>query len=110
MTTDYRALCAELLSALESEGYAHWVKVPDEDELCLRARAALAEEPPVPAPPADGEVAKLAAWLRMQGDAQKPGPNSLLGAKTKKERRTNGARLTRAAELLERLQELENNG
>ena len=41
--TDFRALCAELLSALESEGYAHWVNGPDEDDLCLRARAALAQ-------------------------------------------------------------------
>lgn len=39
--TDFRALCAELLSALENEGYAHWVVIPDEDELCLRARAVL---------------------------------------------------------------------
>ena len=64
---DFRALCAELLSALESEGYAHWVDGPDEDDLCLRARAALAEEPAVPAPPADGEVAELVAWLRKIG-------------------------------------------
>lgn len=48
MTTDFRALCAELLSALESEGYAHWVNGPDEDDLCLRARAALADGPAVP--------------------------------------------------------------
>ena len=45
MTTDYRALCAELLAALESEGYAHWSTTPDEDELCLRARALLARSP-----------------------------------------------------------------
>jgi hypothetical protein len=111
--TDFRALCAELLYALESERYAHWVNGPVEADLCLRARAALAEpelpkapvpvawmyrgEPdfdgkkwrenwlvtldqrvaehgvrlgkPIPlfhaqtAPPADGEVAKLVAWL-----------------------------------------------
>jgi hypothetical protein len=43
MMTDFRALCEELLSALEGEGYTHWVIPPDEDELCLRARAALDE-------------------------------------------------------------------
>jgi len=43
MTNPYRALCAELLSALENEGYAHWVIAPDEDPLCQRARAALSE-------------------------------------------------------------------
>lgn len=43
--TDFRALCAELLAALENEGYAHWSTAPDEDELCLRARAALDEQP-----------------------------------------------------------------
>ena len=51
--TDFRALCAELLSALEGEGYAHWVNGPDEDALCLRARAALADEPAVPSASAD---------------------------------------------------------
>ena len=88
--TDFRALCTELLSALESEGYAHWVDGPDEDDLCLRARAALAEEPAVPAPPADGEVAELVAWLEetghlaMQADVQE------------------GERYFRTAELLQR--------
>lgn len=55
--TDFRALCAELLSALENEGYAHWVVIPDEDELCLRARAALAE--PEPEGPTDEEIMEL---------------------------------------------------
>ena len=45
MTDTFRALCAELLQALETEGYANWTQAPDEDELCLRARAALAAEP-----------------------------------------------------------------
>jgi hypothetical protein len=44
--TDFRALCAELLAALENEGYAHWSTAPDEDELCLRARAALSQPEP----------------------------------------------------------------
>jgi len=46
MTADFRVLCAELLQALETEGYAHWTQAPDEDELCLRARAALAQPEP----------------------------------------------------------------
>ena len=46
MSTDFKALCAELLSALENEGYAHWVVPPDEDKLCLRARTALAQPEP----------------------------------------------------------------
>ena len=54
--TDFRALCAELLAALESEGYAHWSTAPDEDELCLRARAALAEQP---VGPTDEELMEL---------------------------------------------------
>jgi len=62
--TDWRALCAELLQALETEGYAHWTVTPDKDELCLRARAALAQ----PEPPADGEVAELVAAL--EADAE----------------------------------------
>lgn len=44
--TDFRALCAELLLALEGEGYTHWTHSPDEDDLVLRARAALAEPKP----------------------------------------------------------------
>ena len=46
MTLDFRALCAELLLALEGEGYTHWTHSPDEDDLVLRARAALAEPKP----------------------------------------------------------------
>ena len=44
--TDWRGLCAELLQALETEGYAHWTVTPDKDELCLRTRAALAQPEP----------------------------------------------------------------
>lgn len=58
MTTDYRAMCAELLAALESEGYAHWSTTPDEDELCLRARALLAQ--PVAEGPTDDEIEEWA--------------------------------------------------
>jgi hypothetical protein len=40
--TDYKALCAELLGALENEGHAHWPGGPDGDPLIEQARAALA--------------------------------------------------------------------
>ena len=145
MTTDYRAMCAELLAALESEGYAHWSTPPDEDELCLRARALLdkpvAEGPsdeeieewadacpdapseemdpeihgwrrcftakefsetiraaiahwgyPTPQPPANGEVAELAEWLR--------NPLKVYGALAASD--SAGGWLNRAADLLAR--------
>jgi hypothetical protein len=41
--TDWRALCAELLGALENEGHAHWPGGPDGDPLIEQARAALAQ-------------------------------------------------------------------
>jgi hypothetical protein len=52
MSTDYHALCIELLRALEGgrllwkNGYAHWVITPDADPLCQRARAALDQPEP----------------------------------------------------------------
>jgi hypothetical protein len=58
-TPDFRALCAELLSALETEGYAHWALDPDEDPLVKRARIALATPPPEP--PTDEELDEL-SW------------------------------------------------
>jgi nucleoside-specific outer membrane channel protein Tsx len=54
---DFRALCAELLLALETEGYTHWTINPDEDPLCERARTALATAPPEP--PTDEELLAL---------------------------------------------------
>jgi hypothetical protein len=42
MTDTYRALCAELLRSLEN----YPVQPPRDRDLCLRARAALAEQPP----------------------------------------------------------------
>jgi hypothetical protein len=57
--TDFRALCAELLQALETEGYAHWTQAPDEDELCLRARTALAQPEPQGPGPTDEQLAFL---------------------------------------------------
>ena len=97
---------ADLLMPDGSTGY---LESADLSELVLAfARAVLthwgnypAQPDSSPAPPAEGEVAELARWLRMQGDAQKPGPNSLLSGRTKKEHHAAGVRLTRAADLLE---------
>jgi len=66
------------------------------------ARAVLARWGHQPALPAEGEVAELAAWLRMQGEALTPGPSSMLSNQTKNERRAAGMRLILAADLLER--------
>ena len=89
MTTDWKALCAELLAWAEKTSSHYYIQA----DVLLRARAALAEQPAVPDGrepasftgrftfPADGEVAELVAWLRG----------------------TRAARLTRAAELLQRL-------
>jgi hypothetical protein len=52
--TDWRALCAELLGALENEGHAHWFGGPDGDPLIEQARAALAQ--PEPEGPSDEEL------------------------------------------------------
>jgi len=82
MTDTFRALCAELVDA--------WLKGDDIVGAMNRARAALgeADEPAVPAPPADGEVAKLVAKLRRLA------PQNPLG--------TADPTITRAADLLER--------
>ena len=56
--TDFRALCAELVDALEEWRRGSGVSV--DKPLLDRARAVLAQ----PEPPAEGEVAELAAWLR----------------------------------------------
>ena len=45
---NFRALCVELLAALETEGYTHWTINPGEDPLVKRARAELATPPPEP--------------------------------------------------------------
>ena len=62
MTTDFRALCAELLSEYED---SFVISEPSDDPLVQRARAALVE----PEPPADGEVAELVTNLRAEADA-----------------------------------------
>lgn len=59
MTTDFRALCAELVTALEPSVIARDGYGPVA-ALLPKARTALAEPEPQPA---DGEVAELVAWL-----------------------------------------------
>ena len=84
MTTDFRALCAELIENLEIHCEIDVYSL----KLINRARAALAAEP---VPPADGEVAELVAWLRCQ-------KGQIPGSYTEFDRR-----IDRAADLLERL-------
>ena len=88
MTTDFRALCAELLDELDFQTCRGDVK-----ELKDRARAVLAAEP---VPPVEGEVGELVADLREIGGI-------LCGME--KHRWAN--KLTCAADLLSRLAEPE---
>ena len=101
MTTNFRALCAELYQCLEYIDRTCDVPIPG--MLLDSARTALAHpEPPdepVSAaytlePPADGEVAETVKWLREE--AQISWADSCPVA---------AGRLTRAADLLERLAE-----
>jgi hypothetical protein len=85
MITDYRALCAELVNALEGEIEMYETRC---DDLIARARAALDE----PEPKLE-TWEELAAWLRDHAN------NTSLAHRA--------ARLTRAAELLESLDEPE---
>ncbi len=68
MSTDFRALCAELADVLAELPFGTC------EELVVRARAALMADGPAvpeghqPAPPAAGEVAELVAWLRLSAD------------------------------------------
>ena len=84
MTTDFRALCKELLSALEDEA-SNWNLDPEDHPLVIRARAALAAEPE---PPVNGEVAELVVWLRCHASSKL---------------RIQREQFLRAADLLERL-------
>ena len=73
MTNNFRALCADLADAylrtLEHINNSTWLGYePSDDPLLLRARAALADEPAAPTPPADGEVAGLVADLQQQAN------------------------------------------
>ena len=87
--TDFRALCAELLDWAEVTA-AHCIQLSD---VLLRARAALADEPPEPAPPADGEVAELVEWLKENAEDERQMSGGDNPASLK---------LDRAAELLQR--------
>jgi hypothetical protein len=61
MSNPYRAMCKELLAALKIEGYVHWIISPDEDELCIRADALLAQ--PEPEGLSDEEIeSEFRAW------------------------------------------------
>ena len=60
----FRALCAELTAWAEKTS-AHYLQPPD---VLQRARASMADEPPEPAPPADGEVAEFVEWLQEEAD------------------------------------------
>jgi hypothetical protein len=57
MTNPYRAMCAELLEALEIQ----LDELRFNNRLCIRARALL-DQPVEEKPPADGEVAELQRW------------------------------------------------
>lgn len=98
MTTDFRALCAELTDVLDglfedSEISGEIRRSHSLEEYLTRARAALADEPAAPQPPAEGEVAELVTWLREGADDwSRANP---LGCQ--------GELFSRAAELLERL-------
>ena len=118
MSTDFRALCAELLDELEL-----WSSWHDATDLKDRAGAALHFTQPEPQPPAaivemvnklhqinnpaplaqpetvaptDGEVTELVAWLRQFADAKKGYRRGTTAAAL-------ALKVTRAANLLERL-------
>lgn len=65
MTTDYKALCAELLQSVE-ESDDYILAVETTVDLVIRARAALAE--PVPARPTVMEIIELSAELDGGGE------------------------------------------
>lgn len=103
MKTDFRALCAELADAylrtLEHINNSTWLGYePSDDPLLQRARASLADEPPEPAPPADGEVAELGAALRTDAECVAAEQPDLMQLTDKQ--------LTRAADLLECLEQV----
>ena len=91
-TPDFRALCAELVKLLQNcpvTADTDWIA--ERMTLLYSARTALKATPP-PEPPADGEVAELVRWMRLESeDWRQANPRGY-----------QGARLTRAAELLER--------
>lgn len=65
MSTDWRALCAELTDALASTGEA---ASGTYDALVQRARAVLARYAHQPAPPVEGEVGELIEGLKLISD------------------------------------------
>jgi hypothetical protein len=87
MTTDFRALCAELVDIATAHCNPDDSAVGYCAAVLTRARAELAQ--PEPVAPADKEVTELVAWLRDRA-------NSTSLALTARH-------ITRAADLLERL-------
>jgi hypothetical protein len=77
MTTDYRALCAELIDALDS-GIS--TKRMVQSPLIARARAALAEPEPVKAEPDADHILRLAEIIRMVDGNHDKGANALAEA------------------------------
>jgi hypothetical protein len=64
MTTDFRALCADLLNNLEHSAYQHCLQGEiDNDPLITRARAALAAPTPEGAPVVtDKQILAMCSW------------------------------------------------
>ena len=96
MTNPIRAALERLVEAADQFGPVGGADGKAVAAEVQKAREVLTQ----PAPPVEGEVGKLVAWLRMQGEAQKPGPNRLLSDRTKNEHQTAGTKLIRAADLL----------
>jgi hypothetical protein len=72
--TDFRALCAELLRSLEN----YPVQPLRDRDLCIRARAALAEQPVAPPMPMPGDAEGLAEvfWGRYDQPEPEPVPSN----------------------------------
>lgn len=66
--TDWRGLCEELLGALETEAYAHWVEAVDSDPLINRARTALAQPEPEGVGPSVEELDELFNEIDQSGE------------------------------------------
>ena len=69
MTTDFRALCVELVNEAIHLGSLPYEQDPD-PELIARARAALAEPEPVPAGPSDDELDELFVEIDQSGEPE----------------------------------------
>ena len=70
MSTDYRALCAELVEKLDALNCSH--NVPSQSALVARALAALAQ--PAPVAPTDEALANFSGWFCRNY----PGPDTII--------------------------------